>query len=55
MIKLKGRTNIAKEECDREEEATRVVTALEPLKLCLATRGGSGGHEPGMSCPHYLK
>ena len=32
-----------------------VVTALEPLKLCLATRGGSGGHEPGMACPHYLK
>ena len=23
MIKLKGRTNIAKEECDREEEATK--------------------------------
>ena len=55
MIKLKGRTNIAKEECDREEEATRVVTALEPMKLCLTTRGGSGGHEPGMACPHYLK
>ena len=30
-----------------------VVTQLDPLKLCLATRGGAGGHEPGGACPHW--
>ena len=32
-----------------------VVTSLEPLKLCLAPRGGSGGHEPGPACPHWIE
>ena len=30
-----------------------VVVSTDPLRLCLATKNGEGGHNPGEACPHW--